>query len=217
MWTINARDAELHITSQTAGNNVTATQSFNPQTGLIQNQIAGGGAVANFSYQFDTIGNLTNRNDANGSYAELFCYDNLNRVTNYNFGSVCTGGTTVAYDALGNITSKSDAGTYSYSGLGPHAVSSISGTVDGLTNPNYSYDPNGNLTCVSSGGGCSGTVGRTINLTSFNMAASIDQGFNSLSMIYDDQHQRLQQTNTVSGTFTTATVYLSDTASGAMS
>ncbi|HEY2010592.1 MAG TPA: FG-GAP-like repeat-containing protein [Rhizomicrobium sp.] len=217
VWTLNARDAELHITSQTAGNNVTTTQSFNPQTGLIQSQVAGGGAVANFSYQFDTIGNLTYRSDTNGSYAEFFCYDNLNRVTNYNFGSACTGGATVGYDALGNITSKSDTGIYSYGGPKPHAVSSITGTVDGLTNPNYSYDPNGNLTCVSSGGGCSGTIGRSVNLTSFNMVASMDQGTNSLSMTYDDQHQRLQQTNTVSGTSTTTTVYLNDTASGAMS
>jgi hypothetical protein len=50
VWTINSRDAELHITSQTAGNNVTTTQSFNANTGLIQNQVARGGSVANFSY-----------------------------------------------------------------------------------------------------------------------------------------------------------------------
>ena len=218
VWTINSRDAEQHITSETAGNNVATTQSFNPNTGLIVTQQVGAAAgVANFSYTFDTIGNLTNRNDANGAYAEYFCYDNLNRVTNYNLGTACTSGTTVDYNAIGNITSKSDTGSYSYSGIGPHAVSSISGTVDGLTNPNYSYDPNGNLTCVSSGGGCSGTIGRSINLTSFNMVASMAQGSNSLSMAYDDQHQRLQQFNTVSGTSTTATVYLNDAASGAMS
>ena len=63
-----------------------------------------------------------------------------------------------SYNAIGNITSKSDTGSYSYNGTGPQAVSSISGTVDCLTNPNYSYDPNGNLTCISSGGGCSGNL-----------------------------------------------------------
>jgi hypothetical protein len=101
--------------------------------------------------------------------------------------------------------------------VGRYAVSSTTGTVDGLTNPQYSYDGNGNLTCASPGGGCSGTIGRTMNLTSFNMAASIDQDSNSLSVTYDNQHQRLQQVNTVSGTATTTTVYLSDAASGAMS
>ena len=40
-------------------------------------------------------------------------------------------------------------GTYSYSSTGsslPHAVSSISGTVNGVVNSSYSYDANGNMT-----------------------------------------------------------------------
>jgi RHS repeat-associated protein len=216
IWTINTRDAELHITSQTAGNNVLTTQAFDPDTGLIQNQRAGGGSVASFDYSFDTIGNLTARSDNSQPYTERFCYDGLNRLANYNLGAACTGGTTVGYDTIGNITSKTGTGTYSY-GSRPHAVSSITGTVDGLTNPSYTYDANGNLTCTSSGAGCSGTIGRSLNLTSFNMAASLIQGSNSLNMTYDDQHQRLQQTNTVSGTATTKTVYVNDAASGAMS
>lgn len=217
VWAINSRDAELHITSQTAGNNVITTQSFDANTGLIQNQRAGGGSVASFDYAFDTIGNLTTRTDNSQPYTERFCYDSLNRLTNDNIGAACTGGTTVAYDFIGNITSKTGTGTYSYSGTRPHAVSGITGTIDGLTNPSYSYDANGNLTCTSTGSGCSGTIGRMVNLTSFNMALSIGQGTNSLSITYDDQHQRLQQTNTVSGTATTKTVYLNDVVSGVMS
>jgi RHS repeat-associated protein len=216
IWTINSRDAELHVTSQTAGNNVTTTQAFDPNTGLIQNQRAGGGSVASFDYSFDTIGNLTARTDNSQPYTERFCYDSLNRLTNYNIGAACTGDTTVGYDTIGNITAKTGTGTYNY-GSRPHAVSSITGTVDGLTNPSYTYDANGNLTCTSSGSGCSGTIGRNLNLTSFNMASSLIQGSNSLNLIYDDQHQRLQQTNTVSGTATTKTVYLNDAASGAIS
>lgn len=217
IWTGNARDAELHLTSQTAGNGVSTTQQFSPATGLIQNQRAGGGTVASFDYGFDTLGNLTARTDNTQSYTERFCYDSLNRLTNYNMGAVCTGGGTASYDAIGNITAKSDAGTYSYGGAGPHAVSSILGTVDGLTNPKYSYDANGNLTCTSSGAGCSGTLGRTIASTSFNMAAQMIQGPNSLALSYDDQHQRIQQVNTASSTATTTTVYLNDPNSGAMS
>jgi RHS repeat-associated protein len=38
-----------------------------------------------------------------------------------------------------------------------------------------------------------------------------------VGLTYDDQHQRLTQTNTVSGTSTTKTVYINDAASGAMS
>ncbi|HET7085144.1 MAG TPA: FG-GAP-like repeat-containing protein [Rhizomicrobium sp.] len=221
--TINARDAELHLTSQTAANGVNTTQSFDANTGLIQNQkaaVVGGtpGSVANFTYNFDTIGNLTYRDDPNGGYAEFFCYDSLNRVTHYNFGSGCTGtgSTTVGYDAIGNITTKSDTGNYSYGGSRPHAISIITGTVDGLVNPNYSYDGNGNLTCVSSGSSCGGTVARQVTLTSFNMAATLAQGPTSMSLTYDDQHQRLQQTTTTSSGVAT-TVYVNDAASGAMS
>ena len=223
IWTVNSRDAELHITSSTAGNSVLTNQSFSVYTGLPSTTTAGaGGAVASLNYAFDTIGNLTSRTDNDESYTEYFCYDSLNRLTNYAIGASCTatGTTTVAYSSVGNITSKSDTGTYSYPSSGsalPHAVSSITGTVDGLTNPLYSYDGNGNLTCTSTGSGCTGTVGRQVTVTAFNMAASIDQGSNSLSLTYDDQHQRLQQVNTVSGSTTTTTIYLNDPASGAMS
>jgi RHS repeat-associated protein len=221
VWTINSRDAELHITSQTAGNGVTTTQAFDPNTGLIENQRAGSGnSVASFEYTFDTIGNLKTRKDANQwSNPERFCYDSLNRLTNYNIGAACTGtgSTTVSYDAIGNITSRTGVGTYNYNGPRPHAVTSITGTVDGLTNPQYIYDGNGNLTCVSANSGCGPAASRLVNLTSFNMAAAIVQGTNSLGLAYDDQHQRLKQVNTVSSTATTTTLYLNDAASGAMS
>jgi hypothetical protein len=74
--------------------------------------------------------------------SQSFCYDALNRLTNYALSSTCTasGGKTVGYDALGDITSKSDVGTYTYPTAGnplPHAVSSITGTVNGVTNPTY--------------------------------------------------------------------------------
>src|SRR5262249_3046513 len=155
---------------------------------------------------------------------EAFCYDSLNRLTNSNVGStgtVCTGGKTISYDSagIGNIATKSDAGAYSYPTAGsarPHAVSAITGTVDGLTNPQYSYDQNGNLTCVSTGSGCAGTVGLTVTMTSFNMASGLIQGSTSLGLTYDDQHQRVQQVDTVTGASTTTTVYLNDPASGAM-
>lgn len=217
IWQGTARDAELHLTAQVAGNGVATNQSFDPATGLIQHQRAGpGGGVASFDYAFDAIGNLTSRTDNSQPFTERFCYDSLNRLTNYNIGGACTGGKTASYDALGNIITKSDTGTYAYGAAGPHQVSAIAGTVDGLTNPKYSYDMNGNLTCMSSGASCSGTVGRTVNLTSFNMAASLSHGGDNLALTYDDQHQRIRQ-YAVTGSTATETVYLNDSATGAMS
>jgi RHS repeat-associated protein len=259
---VNSRDAELHLTQSTAGNGVITNNAYDPNTGLPLSIRAGtGGAVASFDYAFDTIGNLRSRTDNNESYTEGFCYDPMNRLTNYavtapggsnwnsawgsmlwtslcgsgggsNWGSVnwgafgwgaciAPGCKAVAYDSagLGNITGKSDVGAYSYPTAGsarPHAVSSITGTVDGLTNPIYAYDANGNLTCESTGSGCTGTIGRQVSVTAFNMADTITQGTTTVAFTYDDQHQRIQQSATVSGT-TTTTTYLNDAVSGAAS
>jgi RHS repeat-associated protein len=54
---------------------------------------------------------------------------------------------TYAYDAIGNITNKSDQGNYAYSQTGkanPHAVTSMGSA-------NYTYDDNGNLLTVTGG------------------------------------------------------------------
>jgi hypothetical protein len=108
-----------------------------------------------------TIGNLTSRTDSITAYTERFCYDDLNRLQHYALGGSCTasGYKTVAYDPLGNITSKSDVGSYHYPAAGqahPHAVTSVTGTVNGVTDPTYSYDANGNMTA-----GAGRTVTRT--------------------------------------------------------
>ena len=119
----NARDAELHLLQSTAGNGVVTSQTFNPDTGTLASICATpdsgtcDGATANFSYSWDTIGRLTNRTDTFEGYTENFCYDSLNRLTNYAVGSSCTSASsgytakTVGYDALGDITSKSDVYT----------------------------------------------------------------------------------------------------------
>jgi RHS repeat-associated protein len=228
LFTVNTRDAEMHLTQSTAGNGVVTNQAFDPRTGLIQTQRAGGsGAVASFDYAFDTIGNLTARTDHDAGFSEGFCYDGLNRLTSYQITGTpgCPlAGTTVSYDgaSMGNIVTKSDVGTYSYpspgggTGTRPHAVTGIAGSADGLTNPAYTYDGNGNMACVSTAAGCTGTVGRSVSYTAFNMADTITQGSTSIAFTYDGEHHRLQQASTVSGV-TTTTVYVNDLASGAMS
>jgi len=199
---------------------VTTTNTFDATTGRLTNLRAGpSDAVASFDYQWDSIGNLIYRSDNDQGVIEKFCYDGLNRLTNSATGASgiasCTasgGGITtktVGYDNLGNITSKSDVGTYSYPGVGsaqPHGVSSIAGTVNGVTNPAYTYDANGNMTAGA---------GRTVTYTAFNMADTITQGTTTDAFTYDDAHSRVTQVLTVGGTATTTT-YLNDPISGAM-
>ena len=103
--------------------------------------------LQSFTYAYDTIGNLTQRIDVvQSSLTENLAYDRLNRLLQ----SSGTGLTTKSYtyNALGNLTYKSDAGTYTYPAATtarPHAVSSIAGTVNGFVNPSFTYDADGNL------------------------------------------------------------------------
>lgn len=221
-WTANTRDAEMHLTEAIAGNGIITSQAFDPNTGLVQSIEAGPtgnpSSVANFVYQFDTLGNLTSRQDVIENYTERFCYDVLNRLTNYAIGAACTssGTKTVGYDLLGSITSKTGVGTYNYSssGAGPHAVTSITGTVNGVVNPVFTYDANGNQLCeyALSGGDCTTAASRLITWTSFNLAAQITQGATVINLTYDSEHARIKQ---VIGSATT--YYLNDPSSGAMS
>jgi RHS repeat-associated protein len=218
-FTAKTRDAELHLLTQTAGNGLTTTDAFDPNTGRPLSILAGtGNDVSNQTFAFDTLGNLTSRtwlNNAGVSMKENACYDSLNRLTNslVTTGTACTGSgsVTIAFDALGNITSKSDICTaancfgYGAGSAGPHALTSISGTYNGVANPTFAYDANGNM---SSG------AGRGVTSTSFNMAASITDGSSSDTLTYDPEHSRITQVAT--GTNAGTTVYLNDPVSGAM-
>jgi K+-sensing histidine kinase KdpD len=72
-WTANARDAELHLTPQTAGNGVVTTRNYSLQTDRLTGIQAGASnGIANFSYNYDVLGNLLTRTDANQSLSESF-------------------------------------------------------------------------------------------------------------------------------------------------
>jgi RHS repeat-associated protein len=197
-WTANARDAELHLTLQTAGNGLATAQTFDANTGLLTAITAGSaGSVASFSYTYDTLGKLITRSDANTELSETFGYDSLNRLTSSNVNLSPTPLVkTFSYSAIGNLTSKTDVGTYSYPASGqalPHAVSSISGS---LINTTFTYDAKGNMTAGN---------GLTVAYASYNKPTTITRGTNSLFFSHDPEHQRYQQI-APGGT----TVYLAD-------
>jgi RHS repeat-associated protein len=183
-WTANARDAEQHLTQQTAGNGVVTFQSFDPQTGRLLNISAGSSnTVQSFSYTYDVLGNVQSRQDANAGLSESFTYDPLNRLTSAELSLTATL-KQFAYDPIGNLLSKSDVGAYAYPEPTlprPHAVVSIAG---GTINTSFSYDANGNQTAG---------LGRNITYASYNKPASITQGTSTISFFDDPDHQRFQQ------------------------
>jgi RHS repeat-associated protein len=201
------------------GIGVTTTQAFDPNTGLAPSILAGSGSsVSNQAFTFDTLGRLTSRswlNTSGGVVKENSCFDGLNRLasTLITSGTACTGSgaVTMTYDALGNLTSKSDicatAGCFAYggSGAGPHALTSVTGVVNGVTNPTFVYDADGTMTSGA---------GRTITPTTFNMAASMTSGANTVWFGYDPDHARYKMVS--SGLNAGTTYYMNDAASGAM-
>jgi RHS repeat-associated protein len=124
-------------------------------------------------------------------------HDGLNRLTSSEiFGSPAK---TVTYNAIGNIVTKSDVGTYTYPTTGsarPHAVASIAGSLT----TSFTYDANGNMLTGNA---------RTLTWTSFNMPATIARGASTAAFTYDPEYNRIKQT-TPDG----ATHYLWDSASG---
>src|SRR5205814_422105 len=98
------------------------------------------------------------------------------------------------YNDLGNITSKSDVGSYVYAGTGyanPHAATSI----DGVT---QSYDNAGNLISA-------GSASYTWNYR--NRLTDVNSGGTTTHNLYDENDQRVQQDINKGGGTTTTTYF----------
>ena len=178
--------------------------------------------VQDLAFTFDPLGNLVQRADSRQGLAETLVYDNLNRVIQ---SDALTGGTApatlailpvsmwtnggtnvtidVTYDAIGNILTKTDVGTYAYGethascltgAAGPHAVSSVAGH----KNATYCYDGNGNL--------LSGD-GRTLTWSAFGKPETIVKGSKQVAISYGPERARFKRVDT-DATSTTVTHYI---------
>ena len=101
-----------------------------------------GSQLQNYTYQWDKIGNLLQRRDANQGLTEEFVYDEQDRLLTARLNGAQT--LAISYDAGGRIRTKSDVGTYAYGGARPGAVSTVSGGPAGSRT--YAHDANGNMT-----------------------------------------------------------------------
>ncbi|MHB8746299.1 MAG: glycoside hydrolase family protein [Gammaproteobacteria bacterium] len=184
-WTAPQYTAAGQVSAFTLGNNLTTVNQYDPGTGLIMGISTGvgtGSATQYLNYNYDALGNLLLRYT---DRIELFSYDNLNRMTSASIPGVVT--KSLAYDSLGNITSKSDVGSYTYDPQHIHAVKTAG-------SGSYTYDANGNQ--------LTGTNGRSIGYTSFNQPLSLTQGGKTNSFVYDGDHQRVMETTSDGTTIT---------------
>ena len=223
-------DAEGRITQYKYGNNIVTNMTFDSM-GRTQTISAGGGAgvdqtlgntslagaasVTNQSFVFDSLGNLTQRYDGVTNLNEAFAYDSLNRLTSTSAqaGTGPLTQTTLTYNAIGNIITKSDIGTYTYASLKadgssrPHAVSKIMMNDGTTVYNNYTYDANGNLLTGKDASG----KGLTLTWNSWNMAASvvgnkpatstpglsastpISTSSSTFTVVYNSAHERVKE------------------------
>ena len=179
LWTLNAQDASGRMTLATFGSGLATYTHYNAYTAFldtIQTGLSNGAGGVNAtlqsdSYDYDPVGNLLHRYwlPSSGAVAmsETFTYDPLDRLQSSQVSGLDV--KNFGYDALGNIASKTNVGSYAYPAANaarPHLVSGITGTVVGLTNPGFTYDANGN---TQSG------LNRWYAWSAANLPLSIDQ------------------------------------------
>jgi RHS repeat-associated protein len=140
-WVANATNPFEQVTDETFGNGMRTVRGYDLVTSRIKSiQSTGPGStsIQNLGYDFDRVGNLTERRDLRQSLTEHFYYDNLHRL-DY---STLNGATNLdmSYSANGNITNKTGVGAYGYHPTKIHAVQTLGGT------PSYQYDAKGDGT-----------------------------------------------------------------------
>ena len=105
------------------------------------------------------------------------------------------------YDAVGNIETKSDYGTYAYglNGQGPYQLSQVDRGAAGISA--FAYDDFGNTTSISGGGD-----NRLLTYTTSNKPRTITYGSESTSFKYD-AHQSLYKRTIVDSGGESAEIY----------
>ena len=179
-WQATSADARGNVVDQTLGNGLKTVRGFDEVTGrpdYIQSGPSGGSARQDLEFTWNKVGSLKERKDLNRSLTEIFYYDNLHRLDYSTLNGVQN--LDVAYDSMGNITSKSDVSgsTWTYHASKKHAV-----TVAGSNT--FSYDANGNQITRN---------GDDITWTSYNYPSRIENGTKYHDYYYDASRQRWKQ------------------------
>lgn len=176
------------------GNGTTAQYAYNPQRRWLEISSVNGPSAAGLYkavYSYDAAGRLTSFNDDLKSDPRVtlhHAYDDLNRLIGTYGDETGHGDESFSYDALGNITSNSALGAYTYPASGcspsnpcashPHAVISAG-------NNKYSYDANGNM--------LSGD-GRTFIWNGDNLPISVITAEGATTFDYDSANKRVAKT-----------------------
>lgn len=237
-WQANSLNAAGQLTGQTQGNttpgNNTIGSTFTYDkmhniTDIKHGDSIGSAEYANpvkhLTYVYNSLNNLTEQRNLIRSaipsvkkdYIDQFSYDPLNRLTE-KFSAVLDyigPGTAnrddllYTYNAIGNITNKSDLNAsttpnyfYPVAGSpGPHAVFGIDDDQKGYA---FTYDINGNML---TGQDFQNGQSRSMSWYSYNKPSQISEGGKSLALTYDTYRDKIAQVYTA-GIYTKETEYI---------
>jgi RHS repeat-associated protein len=182
-YEVGSMDALQRETYALLGNGVTETRVYDRANLLLKSIQSNPSSLQNLQYEWYPSGNLHVRDDNAHGREDVFTYDDVNRLLTQtmNGGNVLT--MTYKADGDGNISSKSDVGSYvAYGGSsgGPHAVTQITG----LQSNTYAYDLNGNMT---------NRDGDTITWYSHNLPKRINYGPSYSDFWYGPDRARYKQ------------------------
>ena len=203
-WQADEANAEGQVTLHSAGNGTLTYDTYDPETGrLIETRTAdglpGNGRIQHFTFVFDLVGNLKEREDRRYSRREEFRYDGLNRLTRATLTDSASGTVlkipSFTYNGVGNLTFKGGV-TQTY-GAGPAGPYALTSTSDGRS---YSYDANGNMIAGD---------GKAVTWTSYNKPETIylSVGGDGSSFLYAPDRGRFKQV-IVEGTTVTSVRYV---------
>ncbi len=200
-WEALAYSEDGQIKQARYGNGVESSWDYDARgrtTGIQAKQ--GSNELQKQFFDYDVLGNLEKRDDFVNDVFEQFSYDNLNRLTSSSLTGTganlyqLTGNEnqSFGYDAIGNLTYKSDVGHYTYgSGMtnggsaGVHAMISTTGAI----NASFGYDDNGNQT---------GGAGRTTTWSSYNKPVHISKNGAINQFAYGPERQLIYQKEIIS-------------------
>ncbi|MCU0666098.1 MAG: FG-GAP-like repeat-containing protein [Candidatus Omnitrophica bacterium] len=137
-------NAKGQIKNISYGNNTKTEYTYGQDLRLSRIQtteVRGQTNLQDLNYDFDSNGNITTLTDNLTSNIRQYDYDDLDRLIQARNTPSPQGGYTdfyFRYDAIGNMTYKSDIGEMRYESSRPHAVTSANGY-------SYDYDANGNM------------------------------------------------------------------------
>ncbi|MGB5102584.1 MAG: FG-GAP-like repeat-containing protein, partial [Steroidobacteraceae bacterium] len=187
-WQLNAVGDTGQVTDETLGNGVRVASTYDALTGHLLARLAGpggGSAHQNLGYAWDAAGNLAMREERSRSVQEHFAYDARDRLDYVSRNGSMT--LDLAYDDAGNITYKSDVGSYRYDSSLRHRVTAAGANT-------YAYDASGAVVNAS---------GTAISWLSFGLPSQLTHpGGNYSAFYYGPDRARYRQVARAGGVLT---------------